>query len=94
MNNKISAEEKHYIKLNTKLKRDYNKLNEKYDKELAYTKELHKSIDTQNKVIHNLNRVNEVLLDKLGLSKEDVDGIIRNNKTIEMMFGIIKNIGY
>lgn len=93
MKNKISAEEKHYIKLNTKLKQDYNKLFNLHTEELVYSIKLQETIDDLKKQIEQLQNENKIILESSGLSVDEIKRLVKGNQAIAGWLGVSKLFG-
>ena len=93
MKNKISAEEKYYIKLNTKLKQDYNKVYERYIQVLKDSIMLQEIIDDLEKQINQLKNENKILIEHKGLSLDELKKLVKGNEAINGLLNMSKLIG-
>lgn len=91
MKNKITGEEKHYQKLNTRLQQELNKeterVNRLYEANYKMAKEM---TDLENRIA-TLERENGFLKEKLGLSDDEIKKLIRASAGIDM---IARNFNY
>lgn len=83
MNNKISAEEKHYIKLNIRLRQEINDMQRKLDIFELEKAGLRKSLNKSEAQVAKLQIENNILVENSGLTPEEIKKLIKTNDAVD-----------
>ena len=90
MKTKVTGEEKHYQKLNTKLGQIINKMIERGDNQYSANLKMSAFIIELEDKVAALSKENEFLKEKLGLSDEEIKKLIKASSGIDMLAGMSK----